>query len=129
MIARRVEDLIVWRLANDLKRQVHSFTAKLPEVRDFDDCDQIRDACASVTRNTAEGFGRFRPKEFRHFLRIAAGSLHEVKDALHDGQDRRYLTEGDHVHLRRLTLRALKANSRLQAYLKRCDPEGPGEHP
>jgi four helix bundle protein len=125
MIARRIEDLIVWQLATDLKREVYAFTAKPPVSRDFKYRDQIRNACASVTRNTAEGFGRFRPKQFKHFLGIAAASLQEVKDELLDGRDRGYLSEDVHVHLRRLTLRALKANLRLQAYLETCGPDGP----
>jgi 23S rRNA-intervening sequence protein len=33
-------------------------------------------------RNTSEGFGRYHPKEFARFLRIAAGSLQETKNHL-----------------------------------------------
>jgi four helix bundle protein len=70
-----------------------------------------------VTRNTGEGFGLFRPKQFKNYLAIAAGSLQEVKDELRDGLDCGYLTAGEQLRLLRLTLRALKANRRLQAYL------------
>ena len=83
MIAYRIEDLIVWQLANQLKREIYAFTARPPASRDFKYRDQIRDAAALVTRNTAEGFGLFRPKQFKNFLAIAAGSLQEVKDQLH----------------------------------------------
>jgi four helix bundle protein len=121
MIAHRIEDLIVWQLANQLKRDIYAFTTKPPASRDFKYRDQIRDAAASVTRNTAEGFGLFRPKQFKNFLAIAAGSLQEVKDELHDGLDRGYLTADEHLRLLRLTLRALKANRRLQAYLATCN--------
>ena len=132
MIARRFEELVVWQLANDLKREVYAFTASERVSRDFKYRDQIRDAAASATRNTAEGFGRFRPKEFKRFLEFAAASLNEVKDELHDGRDRGYLTDADHLRLIRLTLRALKANRRLQAYLATCPsasplPQEPGE--
>src|SRR5947207_15701402 len=107
MIAHRIEDLIVWQLATKLKREVYAFTAKPPASRDFKYRDQIRDAAASVTRNTAEGFGLFRLRQFKNFLGIAAASLHEVKDELPDGVDRGYLSTDDHVRLLRLTLRAL----------------------
>jgi len=125
MGARRVEDLVAWQLADELKRNVYAITAKPPASQDFSYRDQIRDACASVTRNTAEGFGRFRPRAFAQFLVIAAASLHEVKDELRDGQERGYISEQGYVRLRRLTLRALKANLRLQEYLRKCPPEGP----
>jgi four helix bundle protein len=117
MIARRFEDLIVWQLADKLQQEVFAFTAKPPACRDYKYCDQIRDASRSASWNTSEGFGRYYPKEFRHFLRIAAASLHEVKNQLLDGRDLGYLTDEEHVRLKRLALRAIKANVRLSAYL------------
>jgi len=118
MGVRRFEDLVVWRLAHELQQEVFAVTATLPAARDFKYCDQIRESTRSATRNTAEGFGRYYPKEFIRFLRIASGSLHETKSHLRDGLDRRYLTASKHEQLVRLLLRAFKANVRLQAYLR-----------
>jgi four helix bundle protein len=67
----RYEDLVVWHLANELQRAVFEATATGPASRDFKFRDQVRDSAASVTRNIAEGFGRFGDAEFAWF----SGSL------------------------------------------------------
>jgi four helix bundle protein len=64
----RFEDLVVWQRADELRREVLEFTSTGPPSRDFKFRDQIRDAASSAARNTAEGFGRFRPLEFARFL-------------------------------------------------------------
>jgi four helix bundle protein len=101
-----------------LRAETIAFTATAPQSHDFKYCNQIKDAAASACRNVAEGFGRFRPTEFGRYLEIAAGSLQELKDGLHDGHARGYLDASDRDRLVRLTLRALKANFRLREYLR-----------
>jgi four helix bundle protein len=118
MGVRRFEDLIAWQLAYELQNEVFAFTSTGLAIRDLRYCDQIRDSARSATRNTAEGFGRFAPREFNRFLQIAAGSLHETKNHLQDALDRGYLNGALHERLRRLTLRAIKANSQLRRYLR-----------
>ena len=76
MGVRRFEDLVAWQLAWDLREKVFAFTDKPRAARDVKFCGQIREATRSAAANTAEGFGRFYPREFARFLRIAAGSLH-----------------------------------------------------
>ena len=105
----RYEDLIVWRLAHELQRGVFALTATGAASRDFKFRDQVRDSSASVTRNIAEGFGRFADGEFAWFLRVARGSLMETHNSLRDGQDRGYFTSSDCIRLQRLALRAVKA--------------------
>jgi four helix bundle protein len=77
---------------------------------------QIRASSASASSNIAEGFGRFRPKEFARFLEIARGSLTETHNHLRDGMDRGYFSTGDHARLSLLTGRAPKATSQLIRY-------------
>jgi four helix bundle protein len=79
VVVRRIEDLIAWQLAFELEREIFAFTAKGAAWRDIKYREQIRDSSASAVRNTAEGFGRFRPTEFARFLEIAHGSLDETK--------------------------------------------------
>ena len=123
--AERFEDLDVWRLADELRREVIAFTNAGPAARDFKYRDQIRDAAASAARNTAEGFGRFRPAEFARFLEFAHASLSEIQDALLDGRERGYLS-GDEPFDRmwRLAKRSLAANTGLMTYLKDCAAKG-----
>jgi len=125
----RFEDLIAWQLADQLQTAIFEFTSRLPVSRDFKYCDQIRDSIRSAKRNTAEGFGRYYPKEFARFLRIAAGSLHETKNHLQDGLKQGYLSTDHHEALKRLCLRAMKANVRLTAYLRHATAPEPFSKP
>jgi four helix bundle protein len=125
MVARRFEDLVAWQLAHRLQDEVFAFTARSPCVRDVKFCDQIRASSRSATANIAEGFGRYYPTEMYRFLRIAAASLQETKNHLRDANDRGYLADDAHTTLLRLTLRALKATTRLIAYLKHAKAPEP----
>jgi four helix bundle protein len=116
--ARRYEDLNVWRLSAELRREVCAIVATGPAAVDFKFCHQLRDAAASAPRNIAEGFARYRPREFARFLEIARGSLAEVDDHLLDGKERGYFTPETTERLRLLAGRASMAALRLIQYLK-----------
>jgi hypothetical protein len=62
--AKRVEDLVIWQLVEELKTMVYQLTETGPAAKDWEFRDQLRDAMGSVTRNMSEGFGRFRHQEF-----------------------------------------------------------------
>src|SRR5262245_28706875 len=109
MGVRRFEDLIVWQLSEKLKQEVFAFSATTPASLDRDFCNQIRDSSRSATRNIAEGFGRYYPKELIRFLRIAGGSLQEIRNHLLEAHNLGYLHHTDFVRLVRLDLRAFKA--------------------
>lgn len=117
MGAKRVEDLIVWQLAGELRTMIYSLTSSGPAARDWKFRDQLRDAARSTTRNIAEGFGRFRHKEFAQFLRYTRGSLFEISDGLRDGVSRRYWTAAKIRDALILSKRATKAVTRFTDYL------------
>ena len=71
------------------------------------------------SKNIAEGFGRFRHKEFAQFLRYSRGSSYETSDGLRDGVARKYWTAEQIESALILAKRATKANSRFTRYLKR----------
>jgi four helix bundle protein len=121
---KRYEDLVCWRLAYELQREVWAITATGAVVRDFKFRDQLRDSSASAPRNIAEGFGRYRPAEFARFLEIARGSLTETHNHLHDGRERGYFTAHDHSRLALLTGRAAIATTRLIRYLRSTKSPG-----
>ena len=118
MGARRVEELVVWQLANELRNKVHAITATGLVTRDFRFCNQIRDAASSVARNIAEGFGRYRHKEFAQFLSVARGSAFELADHLRDGVGREYWPEEAVVDLNGLCDRTIAALTYFIQYLK-----------
>ena len=87
---RRYQDLEVWQLADELKREVYALVGEGAASNDFKFRDQIRDSAASSTKNIAEGFGRFHPGEFARFMEFSIASTMETQDSLKDGVDRGY---------------------------------------
>jgi four helix bundle protein len=75
---QRLEDLLVWRKAKDLGKEIYLMTNTGKFSKDYPLRDQIRRAVISISSNIAEGFGRYNPGEFRNFLSIASGSAAEV---------------------------------------------------
>jgi four helix bundle protein len=124
MVASHFTELICWQLADELRREVIACTDSGLAPKDFKYRDQIRDASASVCRNTAEGFDRFRPPEFVRFLDDAKGSLGEIQDQLIDGHGRRYLDDECFNRMWVLSKRAKGANVGLRKCLKDCIATG-----
>ena len=112
-----------WQLADELERLVFELTATGPASKDFKFRDQIRDSSASATRNMAEGFGRFRPKEHARFLRIAKASLMETHNSAGAGFKKGYFTGADTDRMQRLCARSGKAATSLVRYLESL-PQG-----
>jgi four helix bundle protein len=118
MGARRVEDLEVWQLANDLKLRTYELIATSRKPLDFKFRSEIEDALGSATRNISEGFGRYRHKPFAQFLEYARGSVFEAKDCLLDGAARGYWSKSDAEPASALAERTQKAIARFIDYLK-----------
>jgi four helix bundle protein len=117
-MVRTFAELDVWKLADELRREIEIIIAIPAVSRDGKFCDQLRRAAESACANVAEGFGRFEPTEFRRFLVIARGSLTEVQNHLLIGLSRKYLSRPDFDRLNRLAARAIGANTGLQKYLR-----------
>lgn len=66
----------------ELAVRVSSIADELVERRRFVLADQIQRAANSVPSNIAEGHGRLTPRDWRHFLSIARGSLYELETQL-----------------------------------------------
>jgi four helix bundle protein len=116
-MARDFTELSVWQFADELRILVGEITARPGVRRDFSYCDQCNAAARSATANIAEGFGRFRHRDFARFLRIAVGSLHETRDHLIDGHRRGYLSDTELECGVRLSKRACGAAGALIRYL------------
>jgi four helix bundle protein len=119
-IARRFEDLIIWQLGILIRDGVYDATETGRAATDFKFRNQIRKSASSVPSNISEGFLRYNPPEFAHFLNIAKASLGETQNHLLHGKKQKYLSEEEFTKLWRLTCRALRGTNRLHAYLRRC---------
>ncbi len=72
-------DLIFWQRAHEVTVLVIQLCRKFPKERIADILlSQIIRSCASVGANIAEGFGRYKGKEYNRFLQIALGSANET---------------------------------------------------
>jgi len=118
MGVRKFEDLIAWQLSHELKEEVFALCATRPASIDHGFCDQIRDSARSAPRNIAEGFGRYRHKEFAQFLSISRGSVFELVDLLRDGVSRQYWSQDRVADLDGLCNRTISALTHLIRYLR-----------
>src|SRR5687768_17622776 len=79
---RTHRDLIVWRESMRLLTEVYRLAPDLPPFELYGLSSQLRRAALSIPTNIAEGFGRRAPRELRHSLSIAEGSLRELQTLL-----------------------------------------------
>jgi four helix bundle protein len=117
--ARHYSQLIVWKLANEIRIEVFNLTEKSNFAADLRARSQAEDAANSMGRNIAEGFGCETHAEFARYLEIARRSLNELHDILHGARLKKYVTTAELAAIRRLSHRLYPAFSRFIAYLKR----------
>jgi four helix bundle protein len=117
-VAKRFEDLLVWQRMNELSVEIWKATERLPAAHDFKFRDQIRESSDSAARNIAEGFGRFSPPQFAHFLDISRGSAQETRALLRKGLAVGYWPLNEYERLDALAIRGIQAVARLQRYLR-----------
>lgn len=110
--------LVVWQLADRMRRDVYTLVQRSPASRDLAFADQLRRAAGSVSANIVEGFRRFGAAEFARYLEIAFSSSGEVENWLEDGLVRGHWRAED-IHAIRMTLRRLDpALLALMGYLR-----------
>ena len=118
MCARRYTDLDVWLLASEVRDKAHEVARR----RSFDRYlwlrEQMSRSAQSACANIAEGFGRFKPKEFARFLRISRGSLLEVAEHMTSAERLHLVTDKDLAAVTSLVNRAVAATTRLIRYLE-----------
>lgn len=73
------QNLIAWRKARRLVRDIYRLTDAFPREERYVITSQIRRAALSVPSNLAEGHGRLSNGEWQQFLGQARGSLMELE--------------------------------------------------
>ena len=116
MTIQRFEDMVVWKEARTLSKDVY---AAFLQNTDRGFKDQIQRAAVSIMNNIAEGFDRSKfskdNKQLISFLNIANGSCGEVKSMLYLAQDLDYLSLADAEFIRD---KCLNISSKLNNLLK-----------
>jgi four helix bundle protein len=118
MGARRHTDLEVWKLANELRERTLTLTAADGFARQSWLKEQLVRASQSACSNIAEGFGRYRPRDFARFLRITKGSLLEIEDHLRAAKRLGAASAAEIDELSTLIRRSVACATRLIRYLE-----------
>ena len=71
------KDLEVFQLAVQYAKSIYQITQNFPKEEQFGLTNQMRRSSVSITSSIAEGSGRKTALDRKHFVDIAAGSLHE----------------------------------------------------
>ena len=115
------EDLVAWQLSETLRQEIVAILAKPTLARHVEFCDQIRRSSRSAPSNIAEGFGRYKPREFARYMRIALGSLGETQNHLRAALNDKLISQKEFDDAWALSVRAIKASKKLHSYLRHCD--------
>jgi four helix bundle protein len=90
-MAKKVEELECWQLADRLRSEVNAICAQDPVSRHFRFCAGFTEAAGSVCRNISEGFARYHSAAIVQFFTYALGSLAEVQDYLRESLERHFI--------------------------------------
>ncbi len=108
----------MWQLANELRLHVHRCTDVSGFRQQLWLQGQLRRSAQSACANLAEGFGRFKPKDFARFVRTARGSLEEIKTHLDEVELLQLAGQTELGEIRSLANRACAAATKLIRYLE-----------
>jgi four helix bundle protein len=126
-MATGLENLWIYKLAEDLEVEVHEITKTFPKDEIFRSVDQLRRLFSSVSDNIAESYHKTTIKEKTRFLNIAKGEAEETKRGLLKSARKKFLSEsvaksiaekytvilkGTTAYIKFLNLNELEKNSR-----------------
>ncbi len=89
------KDLNCYIKARTLRRYISEIAKKFPGFEKFALTAQIIDCSRSITRNIAEGYGRFTYTDTRNFFIIARGSVTETMEQLITSFDENYINDDE----------------------------------
>lgn len=87
------KDLECYIKARELRIFISALVKKFPSQEKFLLTAQIIDCSRSVSRNIAEGYGRYTFTDTRNFFIISRGSVTETMEQLTTAFDEKYITE------------------------------------
>ena len=119
-------DLIVWKKAMQLCREVYTATRLYPDNERFGLTAQSRRSAVSVPSNIAEGYGRNRTNDYLRFLAVARGSLYELDTQLQLGTD---LSFGEQLRLQECATLLQEVDRMLNALIRSVEVGSRSERP
>lgn len=98
-MATGLDNLWIYKLAEDLEIEVHEITKKFPKDEFYRSVDQIRRSSSSVANNIAEAYHKTTVKEKIRFLDIASGEAEETKRNLKKSQRKGFIIQSESENL------------------------------
>ena len=92
-MATGLENLWIYRLAEDLEVKVYEVTKSFPKDEFYRSVDQLRRSSSSVANNIAEHYHKTTTKEKLRILAISKGELEETKRGLLKSARKKFLAE------------------------------------
>jgi len=89
----RFEELNIWKLSLKITKSIYDLTSKKEFIREFGLKDQIRRAVISISSNIVEGFEKNNNNEFIRYLKIAKGSVGELRNQLYICKDVNFISQ------------------------------------
>ena len=105
--------LEVWKLSNELFKQLYKLTDNFPKNEIFGITNQIRRAAVSIASNLAEGCARKSSVEKKRFFEIARSSLVEIDTQLEISSELKYIDKIEMDNLNEIFNKLFAKLSRL----------------
>jgi len=109
------EDLKVWKYARKIQQEVAKLVKRFPKEEKYRLTDQMIRSSRSVSRNIAEGYGRYHYQENIQFCRQSRGSLSELKNELYTAYEEKYISK---EKLNKMRERVEEYNRLLNGYIR-----------
>ena len=115
----KFEELPIWKLSLSITKIIYDLTSNYKFSKDYCLRDQIRRAVISISSNIVEGFEKNNNNEFIRYLKIAKGSLGEVRNQLYIAVSILYITQKEFDQLNEKLLILASQIGGLTSYLIR----------
>jgi len=89
------KDLDVWKKGVDIAEHIYDLSKKFPKEEKYGLTSQVQRAAVSIPSNIAEGFARWRPKEFQRYCHFALGACAELETQLIIAYRQKYISEAE----------------------------------
>lgn len=118
---RDFRQLKVWEKAHALTLAVYQATSTFPRAELYGLTSQMRQSCASIPTNIAEGCGRGSSADMARFLYIALGSASELEYQLLLARDLEMLDAARHEQL---TAETVEVKRMLASLIQKLNADG-----
>jgi len=115
----KFEELNIWKLSLKITKLIYDISGNKYFIKDFGLRDQIRRAVVSISSNIVEGFEKNNNNEFIRFLRIAKGSIGEVRNQLFIAKEIKYISSEEFNNINNLLLDLANQTGSFIHYLEK----------